>query len=97
MDIVLPVLRADMAVVDGADLCLLGPLATPVTSFAGLADPAAPCHRVEQWRALCHAGMRQIELPGDHFFLNTASEAMLELIAARLRDTHPIAENSRRI
>ena len=81
MALVLPVLRADFAVGETYAYTPEAPLDVPVTAFAGRGDPLASPEQMEPWRDQTTAAFRLQVFPGGHFFLNTATAALLEAVA----------------
>ena len=84
MDLLLPVLRADLAAAAGYAFRPGAPLSCPVTVFGGLDDPEARPSRLEGWRRQTTGPCAIRLLPGDHFFLHSAADALLPRVAADL-------------
>ena len=87
----LPLLRADLALchsfhpvppvrLDG-DGDALG---CRIVALAGSDDPLATCAEVAAWAHHTRAGFSLSVLPGDHFFLRSQREALLELVLREL-------------
>ncbi|MGY0231935.1 thioesterase domain-containing protein [Longispora urticae] len=83
-EMLLPVLRADFAWIDGYRYEDEEPLAVPVVGFAGGADRSVPPELMAGWDRHTGAGFRLHTLPGDHFFLNADMARVVELISADL-------------
>ena len=78
MDLMLPVLRADLAVYDGY-ACRPGPpLRCPLCVFGGRDDPHTDAAGLEAWRRHA-AGIFDIRwFPGDHFYLFANEQIMMD-------------------
>lgn len=80
MDVVGPILRADLAVPetyrhpDGARVTW------PITAFAGADDPEAPPVDVAAWREETTGGFTLRVLPDDHFFLHSQEDTLLRAL-----------------
>jgi medium-chain acyl-[acyl-carrier-protein] hydrolase len=84
MDLVLPILRADMALCKSYIYTPQPPFSFPITAFGGLDDRGVPRHRIEGWREHTTGPFVLRMLPGDHFFLNTSRLLLLEAISKEL-------------
>jgi medium-chain acyl-[acyl-carrier-protein] hydrolase len=84
LELVLPVLRADVAVVESHRYRAQEPLAMPITAYSGANDQFAPTALMAGWQAETTGTFALKELPGAHFFLRTASVALLSDIGATL-------------
>jgi surfactin synthase thioesterase subunit len=84
MQLVLPVVRADM------DLCNTyvyepgPPLACPITAFGGLEDHVCSRESLECWREHTTGPFTLRMLPGGHFFINSWTSSVLEVILREL-------------
>lgn len=86
LDLVLPMLRADFALVSSY-LPAATRLACPILVLGGDADAETTPEGLAAW-AECTAGPTRVTmLPGGHFFPDTARAAIAELLVAALR--HP--------
>ncbi|MFO1432606.1 MAG: alpha/beta fold hydrolase [Candidatus Competibacteraceae bacterium] len=87
MQLLIPLLRGDFKLVETYRE-LDGPkLACPVVAFGGREDDQVPPASIEAWREKTSGPFIRYLLPGGHFFVNSAREQLLGLIAAALR--HP--------
>jgi medium-chain acyl-[acyl-carrier-protein] hydrolase len=84
LELLLPVLRADLAVVETAGYTAEPPLDVPIRAFGGSHDPEATPEEAAAWRAQTSAGFDLRVLPGDHFFLHRCRDALLATVAADL-------------
>jgi medium-chain acyl-[acyl-carrier-protein] hydrolase len=84
MELVLPVLRADIALCKSYVYTPKPPFNFPVTAFGGPDDHGVPRHCIEGWREHTTGPFALRMLPGDHFFLNTSRLPLLEAISKEL-------------
>jgi medium-chain acyl-[acyl-carrier-protein] hydrolase len=84
MQLMLPLLRADFSLCETYEYRPEPPLPCPLTAFGGLQDPEVPPESLEAWsqHTTCAFGLRLF--PGDHFFLNSARDSLLTVIAQEL-------------
>lgn len=82
--LVLPVLRSDFARVDDYRYEPGPPLPCPLTAYVGDADPEADPVTAAGWREQTAADFALRVLPGDHFFLHSARDALLRDLSTRL-------------
>ncbi|MEM7269979.1 MAG: SDR family NAD(P)-dependent oxidoreductase, partial [Pseudomonadota bacterium] len=83
-EVFLPILRADVALLETHADTASEPLACPITVFGGAGDPAISPAMLAGWRERTSARFIQYELPGDHFFINDERAAVMAVIAERL-------------
>ncbi len=78
----LPLLRADLAVVDSADVTrFVEPLRVSTYVLRGADDPAVPLASAERWRRHGAGAFRLQSFPGNHFFhFNDSEAAVLKLL-----------------
>jgi surfactin synthase thioesterase subunit len=91
MDLLVPVLRADFAAVDGWRYRPVAPLSCPITVFGGLSDPEAPVDTLDGWRRQTTADCQVRLLPGHHFFIHEAADTLLPIVADRLERDRLVA------
>lgn len=84
MQLLLPILRADFAVLETYDYTLQPLLNCPITAFGGLQDPEVCCEELEAWREQTRAAFSLHMFPGDHFFLHTAQSLLLQSLSQTL-------------
>jgi medium-chain acyl-[acyl-carrier-protein] hydrolase len=84
MELVLPVLRADLALCKSYIYTPKAPFSFSITAFGGLDDHGVPRHCIESWREHTTGRFALRMLPGDHFFLNTSRLPLLEAISKEL-------------
>lgn len=97
MQLLYPVLRADFAVADAYSWRPGPPLGCPLTVFGGVDDAEVPPSTLEGWRRQTTGPFALRLLPGDHFFLHTAHDLLLDRLAADLSASRraPAARASR--
>jgi surfactin synthase thioesterase subunit len=86
LEIVLPLLRADLTVCESYHWTPRPPLNVPITALGGEHDPNAPGALLARWSELTGEGFRCRLLPGGHHYLyddpaavvNALSEVLLE-------------------
>jgi medium-chain acyl-[acyl-carrier-protein] hydrolase len=81
MDVILPVLRADLAVVESYAFSSGGPLTSPITAFAGADDETVSYNQLLGWGRHTTGRFKAGLLPGGHFF---SPKHMIETIATAL-------------
>ncbi|MDT3395983.1 alpha/beta fold hydrolase [Streptomyces sp. B1866] len=89
MDLVLPALRADFSLLETYEYRVRPPLPVPITVFGGRSDPSVRLPQLYPWRGHGAAGTRLLMLPGDHFFLHTATAAVWREIRTDLAHDLP--------
>jgi medium-chain acyl-[acyl-carrier-protein] hydrolase len=76
-DLMLPMLRADFAVIETYSYLPEPPLDCPITVFGGEFDSRVSPTELRAWREQTHGGFEMHVLPGDHFFVRSAEEQLL--------------------
>lgn len=89
MELMIPLLRADFAVVETYDYHPGAPLGCPITAFGGLQDLDVTREYLEGWREQTAGAFALRMLPGNHFFLNDAQTQTL-LLRALSGDLHQL-------
>jgi medium-chain acyl-[acyl-carrier-protein] hydrolase len=87
-ELVIPILRGDFRLFASFDpeTNVGPPLESPITAFGGLADRAVSYDGLNAWKERTRAGARLYMLPGDHFFVHSARDLLLERVVRVLRD-----------
>src|SRR5580658_633238 len=80
MALLLPVLRADLAVCETYRYRPHVPLDIPITAFGGADDCEVSLERLSAWREQTVARFQHFILPGDHFFIQSSEEALIPAI-----------------
>jgi medium-chain acyl-[acyl-carrier-protein] hydrolase len=84
MEILLPVLRADFTVCETYAPSDEPPLSSGITVFGGLDDPLTTREDLEAWRKETTGSFSLALLPGNHFFLHTAEDLLLDRLGREL-------------
>jgi medium-chain acyl-[acyl-carrier-protein] hydrolase len=84
MQLLLPTLRADFAVVETYAYTPEQPLDCPITAFGGLDDREVSSDELEAWREQTNASFVLKMFPGDHFFLDSAKPLLLQSLSQKL-------------
>ncbi|MFG1778054.1 thioesterase II family protein [Micromonospora sp. NPDC049051] len=88
VELLLPLLRADFAQVDGYRYTPEEPLPMPIVAFSGRADDTVYREHSGGWREHSSAGFTLHEIDGGHFFLNERLPELLAVIRADLAAAH---------
>ncbi|NER81855.1 MAG: thioesterase, partial [Leptolyngbya sp. SIO1D8] len=84
MQLLLPVLRADFAVLASYTYRSELPLNCPITAFGGLQDPDVSSEMLEAWQKQTAAVFAMQMFLGDHFFIHTAQPLLLKSLSRSL-------------
>jgi medium-chain acyl-[acyl-carrier-protein] hydrolase len=84
MDLLIPRLRADLAVTGTYEYAGRPPLPFPITAFGGLADQTVAPELVDEWREHTTAAFRCRLFPGGHFFIAESAREIVSEIAGEL-------------
>lgn len=85
MELMMPLLRSDFAVVETYEYEPGPPLDCPVTAYGGLRDREVSREQLEGWGVYTAAGFSVRMLPGDHFYLHAERALLLRSLAGELR------------
>ncbi len=86
MKLLLPILRADFAVNETYVFTEEEPFDFALSAFGGLGDVEVTREDVEAWRQYTRGRFRVRMLPGDHFFVHSAKDLILEAVARDLAE-----------
>jgi medium-chain acyl-[acyl-carrier-protein] hydrolase len=84
MELLLPGLRADIAVCDTYAFADEPPLGCAITAYGGTDDDQVSRADLDAWREHTTGGFEVRQFPGDHFYLQPAQRELLGDLAARL-------------
>lgn len=84
LTLLLPALRADFEALETFDHVNRAKLTCPTTVYGGASDQIAPRAELEGWNEETVDRCRIRMFPGDHFYLNTHSKALLADVSATL-------------
>jgi len=84
MKLLLPLLRADLTLIETYVYQPQAPLDCPISAVGGLQDPEASREELETWREQTLGSFTLRMFPGDHFFLASSKEAVLAALSQDL-------------
>jgi surfactin synthase thioesterase subunit len=84
-EMALPLLRADLSIVETWTYQDEPPLDLSMAAFGGIGDPEASEEKIRAWQAQCTRPVRIRMFPGGHFFITSQKEAVLAELSALLR------------
>jgi len=84
LQLLLPVLRADIQVLETYVRAEEPPLDCPVSAFGGEGDPHVSVEDLEAWREETRGAVRVTTFPGGHFFVETARTEVLRTLGKDL-------------
>jgi surfactin synthase thioesterase subunit len=87
MALMLPTIRADFALVENYCYRPAPPLTLPITVLASHGDMHVDHNRVGAWRQETTRECRVCWFDGDHFFVQTQSDAVVDLVSAEFAET----------
>ncbi|MEH2439517.1 thioesterase II family protein [Nostoc sp.] len=85
MQIFLPVLRADFAVIETYIYTQKQPLECPITVFGGLEDQEVSHEALQAWREQTIAAFSLHQFNSGHFFIHSHQELLFKLISQELQ------------
>ncbi|BAZ37898.1 putative thioesterase [Calothrix sp. NIES-4101] len=86
MELLIPILRADFAVLETYAYTQQSALECPITAFGGLEDGEVSLQELKEWRSQTQSSFQLEIFPGDHFFIHSAQCLLLEKLAKYLRE-----------
>jgi len=92
MPLIIPLLRADFELIQTYAYTAGSPLSCPITAFGGLQDPEVSQEELKGWRQQTTSLFSMKMLPGDHFFLHSAQNVLLSLLARDLQQIVALAQ-----
>lgn len=84
----LPILRADVEMLETHEDRAAAPLAYPITAMGGTNDPAISGAMLAGWQARTNGGFVQHAIPGDHFFIHTERDKVVAAIVEGVSADH---------
>ncbi len=84
MQLFLPSLRADFAMMGTYVYTTERPLDSPITVFGGLQDSAISYDELEAWRIQTHSSFTMQLFPGGHFFLHAPKSSFLQALSQQM-------------
>lgn len=85
MKLFLPALRSDFAILETYFYATEEQLKCPISAFGGLQDTIVSREDLAVWRAQTHGAFTLQMFPGDHFFLHSDPQPLLQAIAAEIQ------------
>ncbi|MBM9509255.1 thioesterase II family protein [Actinacidiphila acididurans] len=80
-EVLLPLLRADVAMHENYQPVFHEPLPIPITALRGGRDTLVTAEQAQQWRSCTREYFQYAELPGGHMYLAELPQLLLRLIA----------------
>jgi len=80
-ELFVPLLRADLTLVETYPCVVQLPLPCPLVALGGTHDPRVSLAELQAWQALTHARFTLRVFPGDHFYFNQQPLPLLQTIA----------------
>ncbi|BAY84424.1 putative thioesterase [Calothrix parasitica NIES-267] len=84
MQLLLPTLRADFAVLENYVYTPSPPLNCPITAFGGLEDWKANYEQLRSWETQTNSTFSIQLFPGDHFFIYSSESKLLQYLGREL-------------
>lgn len=85
MRVLLPLLRADLTLIETYVYQAQAPLDCPISAMGGSQDPEANRMELDAWREQTRGSFTLRMFPGDHFFLASSKMAVLAALSQDLR------------
>lgn len=86
MEFFLPIIRADLQMIQTYQYSVDAPLHCPISAFGGWQDAEEPPEAIAAWREQTTASFQRQMFPGDHFFLHSETNLLLQAISRQLID-----------
>jgi medium-chain acyl-[acyl-carrier-protein] hydrolase len=84
VDLMLPMLRGDLELIETYQ-CAAGPLLTcPVLAIGGADDADVPSQELAGWASVTTGSFKPLRLPGGHFFITTGRTGFLQTLRREL-------------
>jgi medium-chain acyl-[acyl-carrier-protein] hydrolase len=93
MQLFLPVLRADFNAYEGYRHTSEPALDQPIAAFAGSEDPVVTVDAVNEWHRHTSAAFATYTLPGDHFFLTSNRDRLVQIVKQTLLNVTSISKD----
>jgi len=85
IELFLPVVRADLELLETYRYSEGSPLSIPLIAFGGREDREVSLKDLPSWAQLTTGDFSLHDLPGDHFFLRSSQEGLLRILSEALR------------
>ena len=84
-DFILPVMRADYALIEGWELSDRQPLSCPIAAFVGRDDPELDENAARGWAQWTDAGFTLDSFAGGHFYFNHQPQPVINRLVAHVQ------------
>lgn len=84
MELMMPLLRADFALVDTYNYRPEPPLECGITAYGGMQDQEVSCDELKAWQRQTRSAFRLQMMPGGHFFVQKQPEDLLRSLYSEL-------------
>jgi len=85
IEMILPTLRADFALLESFAKVSAAPLPVPIVALGGAEDECADRERLQTWQACTTQPLRMRRPPGGHFYLDSSLDDVLSIVRAECR------------
>lgn len=85
VSIILPILRADISLLEAYEYADDAPFEFPITAYAGVDDPHVDEPRLHRWSEHTTGPFSSTFFPGGHFYLQPQRQPLLTALRAHLR------------
>ncbi|HXQ71950.1 MAG TPA: alpha/beta fold hydrolase [Pyrinomonadaceae bacterium] len=86
MEFFLPIIRADLQMIQTYNYSVEAPLSCPISAFGGWQDLAEPLEMISAWREQTTSSFQRQMFAGDHFFLHSEHDHLLQTISQQLSE-----------
>ena len=93
-ELFVPLLRADLTLVETYNYQDTAPLPCPIVALGGQTDPRASQQDLTAWQRLTTRDFKLHMLPGGHFYLNQQVQPLLEILTRHLGSNGQVADPS---
>ena len=80
MEMFLPIIRADMSIIENYNYLPSKPLDCNITTITGQNDPTVPIEDAKAWTSHANLSCNHYTLNGDHFFVKTALDEVINIV-----------------
>jgi medium-chain acyl-[acyl-carrier-protein] hydrolase len=84
MEFFLPIIRADLQMIQTYNYSVEAPLSCPISAFGGWQDLEEPPEMISAWREQTTASFQRQMFAGDHFFLHSEHDHLLQTMFQQL-------------
>lgn len=84
MEFFLPIIRADLQMIQTYNYSVEAPLSCPISAFGGWQDLEEPPEMISAWREQTSSSFQRQMFAGDHFFLHSEHDHLLQAISQQL-------------